>query len=259
MENIWSIHNFLSQYSSQSTRKIYYSALKGYFILLYPELKKLDKEQLHKQIDIKSIEYVQQDRDYRNDLIQYKEHISSLAPKTITTRIAAILRYLEDNQIEFNRNFTRNLYGNGSKEAITREHVPDNHDISKIMEYMPIQSKTLTLVLASSGMRVGEALSIKLSDLDLETEPTTIRLRRAYTKTKKKRIVFISTEATQLLEEWLSYRPKFLDYKETKSPHLIVESDDRVFPFSADNYRSIWTQLNIPKYVNNFLNHLVRI
>jgi len=82
MENIWSVHDSLSQYSSHSTHIIYYSASKDYFKLLYPELKRLDKKELHKQIDIKSIEYVQQDRDYLKDLIQYKQHISSQAPKT---------------------------------------------------------------------------------------------------------------------------------------------------------------------------------
>jgi hypothetical protein len=106
---------------------------------------------------------------------------------------------------------------------------------------MPIHARTLTIVLSSSGMRIGEALKLKISDLDLETVPTTIRLRREYTKTKKKRIVFISTEATQVLEEWLNYHPKFLEYKKLKTTHSVVEGDVRVFPFSAENYRSTWT------------------
>ncbi|MCX6653602.1 MAG: hypothetical protein NTY03_00620, partial [Candidatus Bathyarchaeota archaeon] len=49
------------------------------------------------------------------------------------------------------------------------------------------------------------------------------------TKTKKKRITFISTEAKNVLQEWLTYRNR--NFKD----------DNRIFPFSLTNYNQIWT------------------
>jgi hypothetical protein len=99
MSLIWSIDDFLSQYSSSNTRKIYYTAYKEYFKLIYPELEALPPNELRAQINKKSIEYLSSDKDHRKDLLAYKESIQNKAPKTITTKIVAILSYLQDNGI----------------------------------------------------------------------------------------------------------------------------------------------------------------
>jgi integrase len=235
----WGVDDFLSQYSSINTRKMYHSFLRDYFKLFYPELNKhKDIYKFDNKLHNKSLEYVQKDKDFRKDLLAYKQHIINQAPKTISSKIAAVIRFLESNQIKFNKNFTRNLYGTGGDEAITREHVPDKNEIARLIEYMPINARTLTLVLASSGMRVGEALKIKLDDISLDSNPTEIYLRPEYTKTKKKRTVFVSSEAKELLVEWLSYRKRYLENKTGQKGMLT--KDLRLFPFSGTNYRSIW-------------------
>ena len=57
---------------------------------------------------------------------------------------------------------------------------------------MPLNARTLTLILSSSGMRVGEALSLKVSEIDVDRNPVRINLKAANTKTKKKRITLES-------------------------------------------------------------------
>ena len=106
---------------------------------------------------------------------------------------------------------------------------------------MPIQAKTLTLVLASSGMRIGEAVKLRLDDLDLSHEPARINLRSEYTKTKRSRHVFISTEAKEVLAEWLEYRPRYIE----KINNFIDEAkakdhSQRVFPYTASSFRILW-------------------
>jgi integrase len=91
--------------------------------------------------------------------MKFKKRINHQAQKTITTKIACMLRFFESNQIDFNDNFTRNLYGTGSGEAISTEKIPNNREIARIIEYLPIHAKTLTMVLALSGMRISEAIS----------------------------------------------------------------------------------------------------
>ena len=182
MNDKWSIEDFLSQYSRTNTIRVYRSIFRDYFKLFYPKLQKLKNKQLDKELPEISLEYVCQDKDFRKDLLKYKEHISHQAPKTITTKIACMLRFFESNQINFNSNFTRNPYGKGSGEAISKEKVPTNEEIAKIVEYMPFQAKALIMVLASSGMRIGEALQLKLNDLEMDTTPAKINIRAEYTK-----------------------------------------------------------------------------
>jgi len=135
------------------------------------------------------------------------------------------------------KNFIKKLNGIGSDEPISEERVPTVEEIAKIMEYMPIQGKTLTILLASSGMRIGESLKLELDDIDLMRNPARIKLRAEYTKTKRKRITFTTKEGANTLGEWLEYRPEYIARKHIK----VKETDNNnLFPFTDQNYRAIW-------------------
>jgi hypothetical protein len=151
-----------------------------------------------------------------------------------------MLRYFESNQHSFNDNFTRNLYGTGSGEAISEEKVPTNEEIARILEYLPIHAKALTLLLASSGIRIGEAMKLTWNDIDLESQPVKINLRAEYTKTKKKRITFISKEAENILREFIDYIPKYIDKNEGYKTRIDKDFKGKVFPFSATTFRKLW-------------------
>ena len=62
--------------------------------------------------------------------------------------------------------------------------------------------KALYLACSSSGMRIGEAVQIKKSDLDFK-ERIQINIRPNYTKTQTGRSVFISKECQHVLESYL--------------------------------------------------------
>ena len=62
------------------------------------------------------------------------------------------------------------------------------------------------MLLAASGMRAVEALSIRIKDLEFDSNPAKVFLRGEYTKTKVDRIVFLTEEATQQLKSWLDYK-----------------------------------------------------
>jgi len=63
--------------------------------------------------------------------------------------------------------------------------------------------KALYLACASSGMRIGEAVQIRKSDLEFK-ERIQINIRPEYTKTQTGRSVFISKECQQILETYLN-------------------------------------------------------
>ena len=243
-KKLWTITDFLSQYTSDQTKKGYRSGLRAYFKLFYPELRELGRDDLNNRMDELCITYLESDRDIRNDLITFRDSLHKLAPKTRAYRITAITRYFEDNGITFPRNFIKNLNGKGSGEAISDEHVPSNEDLASLVEFMPIQAKTLTMVLASSGMRIGEAMQLRLDDLDLDRNPARIKIRGEYSKNGRKRITFVSSETLNQLRDWLNYRQQFIEILKERGKHRrkipLTSDDDRVFPFSVQNFSVIW-------------------
>jgi integrase-like protein len=62
------------------------------------------------------------------------------------------------------------------------------------------------MLLAATGMRAVEALSTRITDLDLNSNPPTLSVRGEYTKTKVDRIIFLTEEVTQQLNSWLAYK-----------------------------------------------------
>ena len=48
------------------------------------------------------------------------------------------------------------------------------------------------MLLAATGMRAGEALSTRIKDLDLNSNPSKLFVRRQYTKTRIDRTIFLT-------------------------------------------------------------------
>ena len=94
----------------------------------------------------------------------------------------AVRTWSEGNGIEFPRRFFKNLNGK-AQDAITEEHVPTNEELKRIVEYMPLQGKALTLVLSSSGMRPGEGVLLTKEDTDFTSDPVKVTVRAQVSKT----------------------------------------------------------------------------
>lgn len=125
--------------------------------------------------------------------------------------LAAVRTSLTENGVELPQLFWRRLRTRkkGTK-ALTMDRVPSNVELRRILTHMAIQGKALYLLLASSGMRIGEALKLKLSDLALGEDPAKINIRGEYTKSGNPRLAFLSSEAKEALEEWLKVRPHYI-------------------------------------------------
>jgi integrase len=79
------------------------------------------------------------------------------------------------------------------KEALSKE------DIVEILNVCDnIRLRIYVMLLAATGSRIVEALSTRITDLDLDSNPLTL-LREESTKTKADRIVFLTQEVTQQL------------------------------------------------------------
>jgi integrase len=88
-----------------------------------------------------------------------------------------------------------------SKEAL------DKQDIIHILNSCSdIRLKTYVMLLAATGMRATEALSIRIKDIDFKASPVKLFVRGENTKTKVDRTVFLTEELSKQLVDWLEYK-----------------------------------------------------
>ncbi len=87
------------------------------------------------------------------------------------------------------------------KEALSKE------DIVEILNICDnIRLRTYLILLAATGMRAVEALSIRIKDIDFDSNPAKLFVRGEYTKTKVDRIIFLTEEVNQQLKSLLDYK-----------------------------------------------------
>jgi integrase len=224
--------HYLRQYTSKQTVKNYVSTLRSFFTALYGKCDDLD---------ICANRYFAESRDVEADVQQFFIACKGKAPTTIQLRLSGVRTFLLENHVELPQLFWRRLRRRikGSR-PITMDKVPTNAELRQIMTHLPLNGKALFLLLSSSGMRIGAALQLTLDDVDFTIIPTIIHIRGDTTKSGNSRVTFISAEATEILREWLKIRDSYLHAAVNKSIHRKSRRDDRLFPFSVANARSIW-------------------
>lgn len=141
---------------------------------------------------------------------------------------------------------------------ISKEHITNAQDIKTILNHADAKGKAMFLIMASSGLRIGELLALHETDINMTINPTLIDVTKTYdrkkqgnvstmTKTKRPRKCFISSEATEFYLEWLKIRDKYLKTStgKTNKKYKKDAKDKRIFPMSDENARKIWENLVI--------------
>ena len=125
----------------------------------------------------------------------------------------------------------------------------DIETIRIILQHLDVKGRALILTLASSGMRINEALSVTLDDIDLKSTPAVVTVRGETSKTGDTRITFISAEATQAINEWMKVRTDYIKTSAKRNNGLVKsgrgnlktgEDDGRLFPFTDQNASVLW-------------------
>jgi integrase len=154
--------------------------------------------------------------------LQAHRNISTL---TLKQRVVTVKNFLEYHDVDISpRKFKIKVklpkIIRRSKEALSKEDV-----IDILNACSNIKLKTYVMLLAATGMRATEALSVRIRDLDLKSNPAKVFVRGEYTKTKTDRTVFLTQEMAQQLSSWLShkYRTRRVCYKDEKIGKIITE------------------------------------
>jgi integrase len=154
--------------------------------------------------------------------------ISKLAPSSVKLYIASVRSYFGYYDVDvIPSKFRRKV--KMPKSYREDEEALDASDIRKILLACNNRRlKTYLLILASGGMRTVEGLATRIKDIDFSVNPTKIRIRKEYAKTRVARDIYISNEATHYLKLWLDWK-----YNNPESPRH-KDENDLVFTISRN-------------------------
>ena len=142
-----------------------------------------------------------------NDYSSYLSN-TNISSITIKQRVITVKNFFEYHDIDISpRKFKlkvklpRTIRRN--KEALSKE------DVTNILNACSdIRLKTYVMLLASTGMRAQEAVSLRIKDIHLDEKsmPARFSVRGEFTKTRTDRIGFLTNEMAQQLKLWLDYK-----------------------------------------------------
>ena len=221
------VSEFLDSYemNSGSTKKIYRIGLAHFETFLHIQyrgkhtLTTILEALIAKEIDVYSLlnQFIQ-------DMIKLNGE-RKLSYSSINNYLASVRSYLQNYDIEISTwRFKHKV--RIPKTPKSEEEPIDASDIRKILKATNNRRlKAYLLVLASSGLRATEAITLRIKDLDFDSRPTRIHVRPEFAKTRVERFVYISNEATEAVKQWIDFKYRKRDYESklrVKSPGDIV-------------------------------------
>jgi len=241
---------FLSTYSNNSTRSGYKSAIES-FLRCMNGLPKKSEDGARANYDYELLfnQYLaEKKRDHDADFTKFAECLKAESASLLSARqiMTFARRVLEDNGAKFKSKTVRDLKREMRGGAGTVDKVMTANVIESAMKELDLKGRALVLTLVSSGARLNEILSMKLSDVDFESNPVKLTLRN--TKNKQTRFTFISTEAARCVEAWLEKREQYLVGASRRNAGLVragicgkkdTESN-LLFPLTDSAVNSLW-------------------
>ncbi len=237
------VMDWLETYAKRNTRYVFQSGVRHFLRSVYGV--ELDNSSL----ELHAARYVEEcraGRDWFKDLLKYAADLHGRPPKSAKAFISGAKGWLEYTLgVEVTRKQQRLLLGRLPKgsRARTGEAELSREILRRVLTHTDVKGRALFLFLASSGIRIGEALKLRLSDVDLRRDPAEVYVRGEYTKSGDAYTSFLSSEAREALAEWLKVRDSYLEGSLNRGRGLrrvkVVE-DDRIFPFSPSTAEQIW-------------------
>jgi integrase len=187
-------------------------------------------------------------RDHDEDFTKFANCLKAECASLLSARqrMTFARRILEDNGAKFKSKTVRDLKREMKGGAGTVDKVMTANVIESAMKELDLKGRALVFTLASSGARLNEILSLKLSDVDFESKPVKLTLRN--TKNKQTRFTFITTEAAQCVKAWLEKREQYLVGASRRNAGLVRagicgEKDtdsDLLFPLTDSAVNALW-------------------
>ena len=176
-----------------------------------------------------------------NFLKEHGKQGKPLAPKTIRQYIGLLKKFLEYYDIDTSRAWRK--IDQPSKTELRRDRPLELHEIQKlILATKSPRMRLLLQLLPQTGLRLNEALQLKVADIDFERG--WIRVRAETTKNKKAREVPLIPELKDAIQSYLKNR-------KVDSPYLFPNEKDPSKPmrekYVYDNLHSLLKRLGLDR------------
>ncbi|MFA6331687.1 MAG: tyrosine-type recombinase/integrase [Methanoregula sp.] len=242
------IVDFMTGCRTKGTGYSYRSGILLFLDVMYGAARKGQKStkaefEVYEQLASK---YLQEKRDHTGDLKKFVQYMTSLKTpsKTIKVKVQGVREWFIGNHIMID-DFDKREILKVMPRKTKRETNFDYFDYDKIQAMIPhldIRMQAITLILVSSGARIGEVLHANIYDIRDNRKPVSIFVRD--TKTGDSRRIFISTEAHDTLKAWLKSRDDYLKMAGERSTYYKITDtdikDDRIFPFQRTSVYRAW-------------------
>jgi integrase len=246
------IADYLKHYNNASTAGGYSSAVYSYLDFIFGKQRKrarVTEDEKEKYEDLVE-KYLKEKRNYSEDMAGFAVSLQSRPPLSARQTFTFAKEFFNYYNLELpakDLKFIRHKLPKGNVRTIEKDM--DIETIRTILQHLDVKGRALVLVLASSGVRINEALSLQLEDIDLKAKPAVITIRGENSKTGDNRITFISSEAMQAVKEWMKVREDYIRSSAKRNNGLVKkgrakpkseEDDGRLFPFSDQNANALW-------------------
>jgi site-specific recombinase XerD len=167
---------------------------------------------------------LQRDRELKNDdpndrtgvrdlVLDFRHHLEhvGLAPKTINSYDGAIRSFFTSVLGKRGMINVRNYRNRGATQK--KDLIPTLEELKKMIDAMSLEEGFRILFLAQTGMRVSDAISLKIGnikrELDLENVPLAIRfIPKKDRELIGERITFLGSDGVEMLKQYLAWREK---------------------------------------------------
>jgi integrase len=185
----------------------------------------------------------QRDKELKNDdpndrtgirdlVLDFRHHLehTGLAPKTINSYDGAIRGFFT---AVLGKRGMINIRNCRDRSATQRKDlVPTLEELKKMIDVMSLEEGFRILFIAQTGMRVSDALNLKVGDikreLDLENVPLAIRfIPRKDRDLIGERITFLARDGVEILRQYLAWREKKGEVVTDDSPLFVSRTKKR--------------------------------
>jgi integrase len=124
-----------------------------------------------------------------------------LASSSISTMVNAIYHFYDMNDVALNKKKIKMFIGQSPKKISDRAYFHD--EISRILNVSDLRMKTIVLLMATSGLRIGAIPQLKLRNLEKNNSIYKISV---YEGSEEKYYTFCTPECTSFIDSYLEYR-----------------------------------------------------
>jgi len=170
------------------------------------------------------------------------EHLADKAPKTQASHISIMKTFFQDMYVDIPGHFWSKFKRRrrGGTHTVLREDIPRAVDIRQVFEHLTLEARALFSLMAAAGTRIGESVLVEFADMDLDADPPRIWLRAETTKNHRSRVVFLTAEAKDTIEQWLRVRERWFRQSSKKGFQRTESMEKRVFPFGRGTATIKW-------------------